>query len=64
MLYNYNGYNGCIIVTDSNSVYYVEFIVELDDSNSDFSSMVSQMLYKKNFNRKIDVMTLFRTQGT
>ena len=64
LLYNYNGYNGCIIVTDSNSVYYVEFIVELDDSNSDFSSMVSQMLYKKNFNRKIDVMTLFRTQGT
>lgn len=59
ILYNDSTYNGCIIIECSDEIYYVEYEVELEGSESNAVALFEQVLYKLKFNHKIDVMKLF-----
>ncbi len=58
-LYNDTRYRSCIIIADSDFIYYIEYEVELYSGNTDISTMLDQIFYKRKFTEKIDVMTLF-----
>lgn len=61
LLYTNSIYNGCIIIEDSNNLYYIEYEVELYGSDSTVSDVLDQALYKYKFKHKIDVMKFFES---
>lgn len=61
LLYTNSIYNGCIIIEDSNNLYYIEYEVELHGSDSTVSDILDQVLYKYKFKHKIDVMKFFES---
>lgn len=59
LLYNSSIYNGCIVMEYSDEIYYMEYEVELSGEKSNAIAFFEQILYRLNFDYKIDVMKLF-----
>ncbi len=59
LLYNSSIYNGCIVIEYSDEIYYMEYEVELSGEKSNAIAFFEQILYRLNFDHKIDVMKLF-----